>query len=90
MRPQGRVGSTPASPQPTPKFVASLAAQYYQLPGNSAGGNLHITLDDGNIETQHVLFCLEEARATGDALGMVLADMLLRMTRRQRAKAVGR
>jgi hypothetical protein len=51
---------------------------------------LHITLDDGNIETGNILYCLKRAKEAGDVAGVEIAELLLAMTRRQRAKAVGR
>jgi hypothetical protein len=60
------------------------AWEYYQRDGNGAGGNLHIVLDDGNVERSHVEFCLERATAEGDEAGVVLARLLLAASRTQR------
>lgn len=91
LRSQGRVGSTPTAPQPpaTPSQLRALIKAYYAKPGNLAGGTLHVTLDDGNIETHHILFCLGQAKDARDVDGVRIAELLLSMTRRQRAKAVG-
>jgi len=62
------------------------AWEYYQREGNSVGGNLHIVLDDGNVERSHVEFCLERATAEGDEAGVVLARLLLAASRTQREK----
>lgn len=92
LRSKDRVGSTPTAPQPrpTPSHVRALIKAYYEMPGNGAGGNLHVTLDDGNIETGDILYCLGYAKRDGDTAGVQIAELLLAMTRRQRAKAVGR
>lgn len=66
--------------------VLPLVRAYYQKPGNGVGGNLHIVLDDGNVEDSHVLFCLECAEQEGDADGIQLCQMLLQMTKTQRRK----
>ena len=67
--------------------VAVMAANaYYRKPDNGVGGVLHIVLDDGNLEAQHVTFCLNEARKCDDRDGEALALMLSDMTQTQRAK----
>lgn len=71
--------------------VATLASwAYYQQPDNGAGGSLHIVLDDGNLETSNVQFCLEWARKEHDEDGEALALMLLEMTRTQRGRVYHR
>jgi hypothetical protein len=57
--------------------VLRRAHEYYNLPGNDLGGSLHVVLDDGNVEGQHVLFCMDRASDEGDSLGEVLARELL-------------
>lgn len=90
LRSQDREGATPSAPRPTIDQVKPLIRTYYEKDGNGAGGSLHMVLDDGNIETQDILFCLKWAKDRGDADGIQIAELLLPMTRRQRAKAVGR
>jgi hypothetical protein len=60
--------------------------EYYALPGNGAGGSLHIVLDDGNIETGHIKYCREYAVERGDWRGVLIADALLARTLRGRGK----
>jgi hypothetical protein len=36
--------------------VHPLVIAYYAKPGNSAGGNLHLVLDNYNVKNSHVLF----------------------------------
>lgn len=73
-------------PKPTVPEVLPLVHAYYRKPGNEVGGNLHIVLDDGNVEDGHIQYCLEQAEADGDEDGVVLASLLLRMSRTQRSK----
>ncbi len=61
-----------------------MARDYYKLPGNGCGGNLHIVLDDGNLETGHVQFCLDQAQEHNDEKGIELAKALLDLTEDQR------
>ncbi len=61
-----------------------MARDYYKLPGNGCGGSLHIVLDDGNLETCHVQFCLDWAEEHGDEKGIELAKALLDLTEDQR------
>jgi len=42
--------------------VSPLIEAYYALPGNGAGGELHIVLDDGNYQRSSVNFCIDRAR----------------------------
>lgn len=67
-----------------------MVREYYALEGNGAGGSLHIVLDDGNVETADVKRCRDYAVECADWRGVILADLLLLMTRRQRHKVYGR
>jgi hypothetical protein len=59
---------------------------YYALPGNGAGGNLHIVLDDGNVRDSDIEFCIERAQEKGDKFGEAIGRVLLRMSKTQRRK----
>jgi hypothetical protein len=50
------------------------------------GGHLHIVLDDGNVEDSNVQFCLQEAIKDHCATCIRLAELLLLMSKTQRAK----
>jgi hypothetical protein len=53
--------------------------------GNVAGGgSLHIVLEDGNLETDHVLWCKNYAKEQGDPEGVKLAEFLLTLTEDER------
>ena len=66
--------------------VLPLAWAYLSLPGNEVGGSLHISLDDGNLDDDSLLFGLHRAREIDDHLGFRIAALLLTMTKTQRRK----
>lgn len=70
--------------KPTIPEVLPLVRAY--LAQHPAGGALHIVLGDGNVSDADVKFCIEHAKAHEDAEGLVLAELLLRMSRTQRLK----
>lgn len=74
--------SKPTIPEVIDQFRA-----YHET--NLAWGSLHIVLDDGNIQDESVIYCRNYALAQGDADGVVLADILLSMSKTQRLK-IGR
>lgn len=53
---------------------------------NPSWGSLHIVLEDYNIATKHVQFCLEYAAENRDYEGILLTRKLFQMTRTQRRK----
>lgn len=82
--------STPPRPKPTVPEVLPMMYAYRDTEGNGAGGSLHIVLDDGNTEDDHVKWCIEHAKERGDVAGVELGEMLLRMSRTQRKKLSAR
>ena len=50
------------STKPTLPEVRPLVDAYYELPGNGAGGELHIVLDDHNYERSHIRWCIAQAK----------------------------
>ena len=52
--------------------------EFYE--GNPAGGNLHVCLDDGNMEDGNVWWCLQEAAKEKDLDGVLIACLLLGMS----------
>jgi hypothetical protein len=71
----------------TARYAAGLVYDFYQLPGNEAGGPLHIVTDDDNLETYNVEWCLERAMKEQNAPAVVLAWILLQLSPTQRGKA---
>ena len=69
----------PTVPQILP-FVQAL----YEV--EIVGGSLHIMLDDGNTEDNHVDYCIESAKKRGDVYGELLARALKFMSETQRLK----
>jgi len=43
------------------KKIIDLIQQIYQQPGGAVGGNLHIVLDDYNVDDDSILWCALEA-----------------------------
>jgi len=72
--------------RPTVPEVMPLIRAYYAKPDHGAGGSLHIVLDDGNTDDDDIRWCREYAVEQGDADGIVLADLLVQMSRAQRNK----
>ena len=77
------------SDKPTVLEILPVVRAYYAKPNNGVGGSLHIVLEDGNIETSHIEFCMEYARENNDPDGVVLAKLLMKMSRTQRRKLYG-
>lgn len=81
-------GVTAPKPKITLPEVLPLVRDYYARDGNSSGGNLHVILDDGNIERHNIGWCFNRARENGDTAGMRLAWKLMRLTISQRKRLV--
>ena len=60
-----------------------LRGAFYALPENLSGGSLHVVLDDGNWEREHVEFCRGLAADRGDVAGERLAGLLLTLSDEQ-------
>lgn len=83
--------------RPTVPEVIPLVNAYYSFPGCGVGGCLHIVLDDDNIETGHIEYCIECAKdhdfwvskehyGGHDEAGELLGRLLLLMSMTQRSK----
>lgn len=80
----------PPPARPSVKDVLPLVHRLYR--GDDActtgagcvGGHLHIVLDDSNIETPYVTFCLAEANKDGCGVCAKIAELMLRMSLTQR------
>lgn len=68
------------------KELVKAARDYYAHPENGCGGSLHIVLDDGNVEEEHVLWCRDHAEEQGDVEGVALCDKLLDATEDERLR----
>lgn len=60
----------------------------YRLDGCICGGSLHILLDDDNIDTDDILFCLNECvthpEEEGSELGVLICKEYLKLSLRER------
>lgn len=66
--------------------VLPLVQAYYAKPGHEAGGNLHIVLDDGNVDHGSVEYCFARCLQEDDRDGAALAAKLMEMSYTQRLK----
>ena len=48
------------------------------------GGNLHIVLEDGNLEDSHILFCILSCVKAGDLVGLELLLLIAQLTGKER------
>ena len=69
--------------KPTLPEVRPLIDAYYALPWNGAGGELHVVLDDGNVERSHIQWCLDNAQ---QAETIALCRVLLMLSGSQRRR----
>lgn len=76
--------------KPTVPEVLPLVWDLYDRPGGGVGCCLHMVLDDGNVADGHVAECLEYAKENGHAECIALAELMLKMSRTQRAKLCAR
>ncbi len=42
--------------------LSKLIKEYYSMPGNAAGGNCHVVLDDNNINDYCIALCIERCQ----------------------------
>ena len=65
-----------------------LCRAFYLLPDCSAGGPLHILLDDYNYDRHSIEFCIEECKKNPESmssrLGLLICDELLRLSLEER------
>ena len=66
--------------------VMPLIIDYYSKEENGAGGSLHIVLNDGNIDDDSIIWCINYAKEKGDKDGVKLGKILLGMSKTQRRK----
>ena len=67
-----------------------MIARYYSKDGNGVGGNLHVILDDGNVNDLHIDFCRHECVEDGDVDGLAVLDLIAAIpTKAERRAAIG-
>lgn len=81
-------GNIPDKPADRPKVpeIVELARRFYAKPGNGVGGNLHVVLDDNNLDDGCIRSAIERCREQSDEDGLVIATALLEMTPSQRRR----
>ena len=74
--------------KPRMKTLLEYCKCLYQLEGCGCGGNLHILLDDQNIKTDDILFCLNECITHPESeesdLGILICKEYLRFSDEER------
>src|SRR6185369_16413008 len=83
-RTRRRLRAMTVADKPTVPEVLPLVQSIYSR--HSGGCCLHIVTDDGNVEDDHVAFCLKYAKEQGHPDCVTAAELLLRMTKTQRRK----
>lgn len=63
-----------------------LVRDWFSRPGNEGGGIFHVVLEDGNFEQAFADSALAEARKSGDATAIELAERLTALTDTERRK----
>lgn len=58
--------------------------RYYE--NNPTWGNLHIVMEDGNLEDNHIQWCIDYALDEGDGDAAVIGKYLLGLSREDRVK----
>lgn len=96
-------GSSTALPKEAPSAI-DLITEIYNSSEGGAGGNLHIVLDDWNLETEHIEWCLGVVAQKQAGFGdrddrcepyLLLAErsllnLLMPMTESERAAVLGK
>lgn len=57
--------------------VFNLIQEYYQIPENICGGNLHAVLDDGNFDYDSIIEGYKQCKVNKDYLGMLICSLLM-------------
>jgi hypothetical protein len=68
--------------------LSKLIKQYYSLPGNLAGGNCHVVLDDNNIDDSSIERCIEICQIENDDLGLLIMRHMRSMRKTARGKSI--
>lgn len=59
--------------------VDVLVEEFYEMPGNSVGGELHVVLDDSNWEDSSIDECIADATKAADVAAVALGKLLRAM-----------
>jgi hypothetical protein len=68
--------------------LARRALDFYDIPGNEAGGSLHLLLDDDNTGNESIQFCIDFCKENGDKEGLFIAEQFLAITETEREKVL--
>ena len=65
--------------------VLPIVRDYFAMPGNEVGGELHVVLEDGNTEDHFIVSTIEDSE---DRITRDVARLVLSLTRSQRRRLV--
>lgn len=68
--------------------IKDLVSEYDSIPENICGGNLHIMLDDFNVDDSSTMSCYEWAKENKDYLGMLICSKLMSIDESERIEAI--
>jgi hypothetical protein len=68
--------------------LSKLIKEYYSMPGNAAGGNCHVVLDDNNINDYCIALCIERCQINNDDLGLLIMRHMKGMSTTARGKSI--
>lgn len=67
--------------------LCDMIKRYYEIDGNGVGGALHIVLDDGNLETDSIQWCIDNSiKERNDEDALIIANELLKLSYSAREK----
>jgi hypothetical protein len=66
------------------RHAVDLIRFYYEDLGNRTGGNLHVVLDDGNLDDDCIEVCETLCKEEHDSFGLFLCEVLKSMSVRKR------
>lgn len=64
-----------------------LIHEYCEVPENVCGGNLHIVIDDQNLDDGSIVFCYKQCKEAKDYMGMLICSLLIQIDTNRRYKA---
>ncbi|HBO7920514.1 TPA: hypothetical protein L5C37_004801 [Pseudomonas aeruginosa] len=78
--------TSPATHKSEIQELIQMVRDWFAQPGNEGGGIFHVMLEDGNVEQEFADIALEQARQSGDATAIELAEKLAALTVAERVK----
>lgn len=70
------------------EFLKKLISEYYEIKENVCGGNLHIMLDDGNLNDRDIIWCYDHCEGKKDYLGMLICSLMIQVDETDRQEII--